>query len=218
MVSPFFKGGTGTVLALRINWRISAGGPRHRTGWGPPDDTQYAYDALKTLSRITFLPETTCHQYLGMAGGKIKALHIDGKAKLESCMYYALRAILCCEWIVQHLSPPPMQISDLLSGLDMEDALHQRIDQLIELKKEQPAHHLIDPFVVIMRFLHEKMASLPAQIPKISPNRISMCLTTCSASSSYRRSHRFPFFEDGFGDTNLILPRLTKFTHNVTAG
>jgi hypothetical protein len=71
---------------------------------------------LEDLSKISFMPETSCYHYLSMVKKYIEEIEENEKVKLKTYMY-AIRSVLCCKWIVAKLTQPPMNIFDLLAEI-----------------------------------------------------------------------------------------------------
>ncbi|BDD09305.1 hypothetical protein FUAX_17370 [Fulvitalea axinellae] len=89
-------------------------------------------DALNNLSQQYFSPKAALHHYLNMG---IKAFaNVQGKKYRLKRLFYALRAALCCRWILEYQTAPPMRIQALLDILDINADLKERILSLIELK------------------------------------------------------------------------------------
>lgn len=125
----------------------------------------HAYEKLSALSRLAFLPETSCHHYLSMARKSVEILNGDKKAKLKTYMY-AIRPILCCEWIIQHLSQPPMHISDLLTELDVDKSFKDNVTELIDIKKRHSEKYRLERSEFLDSYIDNKIATLQEKIPK----------------------------------------------------
>jgi len=127
---------------------------------------------LTALSQRAFMPETACHHYLSMARKYAKALDNDKNAKLKTIMY-AVRALLCCEWIIRHRSHPPMHISDVFAGIEVASMFKDEVNTLIGIKKKHPETYKAARPEAIERYISEKIAMLPEKIPK-NPERPSL--------------------------------------------
>ena len=127
-----------------------------------------AYEKLSALSKLAFLPETSCHHYLSMAKKSVAKLNGERKAKLKTYMY-AIRPMLCCQWIIRHLSQPPMHISDLLTALDVDKPFKERVNELIEIKKRHSETYRLERSEFLDRYINNKIATLQEQIPKNPP-------------------------------------------------
>ncbi|MEE9609612.1 MAG: nucleotidyltransferase domain-containing protein, partial [Desulfatiglandales bacterium] len=75
-----------------------------------------AVDPIIKLSKKAFMPISSCYHYLSVARNNMSKFQNDKKIKIKTYMY-AIRTILCCQWIVKNLNQPPMHINDLLSDL-----------------------------------------------------------------------------------------------------
>jgi predicted nucleotidyltransferase len=128
----------------------------------------HVYEKLSALSRSAFLPETSCHHYLSMARKSVEILNGDKKAKLKTYMY-AIRPMLCCEWIIQHLSQPPMNISDLLTELDVDKPFKDNMNELIDIKKRHSEKYRLERSEFLDSYINHKIATLQERIPKNPP-------------------------------------------------
>lgn len=84
--------------------------------------------AQKTYSRIA-----TIHHYLSMAKKAFDEVTSLQEYKLKK-FFYALRASVACLWILEKEEMPPIEFSKMLIGLDLQENLLTRINQLIEIK------------------------------------------------------------------------------------
>jgi predicted nucleotidyltransferase len=120
------------------------------------------------LSKKAFMPESSCYHYLSMAKNSMSKFQDDGKIKIKTYMY-ALRPILCCEWIVRNLHQPPMHISDLISDLLTDTELKEATINLINIKKEHSENFLIQRSSIVETFLNDQLSDLSNKIPKNPP-------------------------------------------------
>ena len=132
-----------------------------------------AFKPLVKLSKKAFLPETSCHHYFSMAKNSISKFQNNEKIKIKAYMY-AIRPILCCEWIIEHLKQPPMHIDDLLSNITNYKRFKESVKELISIKMDHAENYLVKRSETIEGFLIEKMVSLEKKIP---PDLVSMNLT-----------------------------------------
>ena len=67
---------------------------------------------LRTLSEKAFLPESVCHHYLSMAKKMIERIKNSSKVRIKTYLY-AIRPVLCCMWIIEKGTQPPMLFDTL---------------------------------------------------------------------------------------------------------
>jgi predicted nucleotidyltransferase len=127
-----------------------------------------AVDSIVGLSEKAFMPKSACHHYLSMARNSMSKFQKNGKINIKAYMY-ALRPILCCEWIVKNLSQPPMHISDLISDLLTNNELKKIITKLIGIKKAHSEDFRIQRSSEIEKYLIDQLAALSKKIPENSP-------------------------------------------------
>jgi len=92
--------------------------------------------AITAYSRIA-----TAFHYFSMA----KRLFEDVKDKQEYKLkrfFYVLRSAVACIWIAEKKEMPPIDFHKMLAGLNIQESLHQRIYELIELKSKKSEDYL----------------------------------------------------------------------------
>jgi len=122
------------------------------------------------LARQAFLPETLCHHYLALTHNSLAALKGASQAKLKTYLY-ALRPLLCCQWIIEHNTQPPMLIDKLLTACLAEGApeLRNYVDRLLSQKRQAEERSVIDRSDMFERFLQRRVQELEPHIPKNPP-------------------------------------------------
>ncbi len=128
-----------------------------------------AFERLQALARIAFLPETACHHYLSMAKSSISKYEGGNRVKLKTYMY-AVRPVLCCQWIIRHLTHPPMRIEDLLVEVAEDRPFRDRMADLIEQKKVHYEADTIPRDYLVENYITERIGDIQGRIPK-NPSR-----------------------------------------------
>ncbi len=124
-----------------------------------------ALKPILDLSEKAFMPETSCHHYLSMAKASISRFDNTNRVKLKAYMY-AIRPVLCCEWIIKNLRQPPMFIGDLISDLVEDSELGKSINTLISIKSEHSEKYLVERSTRIEKYLNDKIVELEGIVPK----------------------------------------------------
>ena len=76
-------------------------------------DQQAAIQPVKDLMNDSFLSGTVCHHYISLAKKKLSEIKLYDEVKLKS-YFYALRALLCAQFIEKNESAPPVCIDRLI--------------------------------------------------------------------------------------------------------
>ena len=126
------------------------------------------YDRLVQLAKQAFLPKTACHHYLAMAKSSAEKLKGNERVKLKTYMY-AIRPVLCCQWIVDHMEHPPMRIDDLLADVENDRPFKDTVIQLIARKKEQTERDTVKRLDIIETYINQKIVELENNIPDNTP-------------------------------------------------
>jgi predicted nucleotidyltransferase len=141
-----------------MEWLIS---PMRYRAWSP------WYECLLSLSSQAFLPEAACWHYLSMARKKMGAIEA-ARTVLAKRYMYAIRATLCCQWIIDRGTQPPMELSQLLAGVAGDGAFVTRILELIQEKKCRSESFEIARSSTIDTYLRSVLAVIESDIPKNS--------------------------------------------------
>lgn len=98
------------------------------------------------------------HHYLSMSKRNYHEFF-----KTEEVVYkkylYVLRPILCCQWILEKKSVPPILFDDLVSALFPKE-LHSSLDKLLEMKKASSEKTKGKRFSDLDSFIEENFAKL----------------------------------------------------------
>ncbi|WP_298952235.1 nucleotidyltransferase domain-containing protein [uncultured Nonlabens sp.] len=84
--------------------------------------------AYSQYSRIA-----TIHHYLSMAKKFLEELKQHDEFKLKK-FFYALRSATACKWILEKEELPPIVFQEMIQGLEIDQQLIDRINELINLK------------------------------------------------------------------------------------
>jgi len=135
---------------------------------------QMASQLLLELAQKAFLPETLCHHYLSMARKNLATIKDAPQAKLKTYLY-ALRPLLCCQWIIERNTQPPMLIDELLPAClpEQDTQLGEFVTHMLRLKRQSEETTLIARSSFFETFLQRQLAELEPQIPK-NPPKVSL--------------------------------------------
>jgi hypothetical protein len=127
-----------------------------------------AFDRLIELSKIAFMPATSCHHYLSMAKKSVEQFKVDGMVRLKTYMY-AIRPTLCCEWILKNMEQPPMHINNLIAEITDDYQFKEHVNQLIAQKREHTEKYLVQRSEVIENYINKKITDLQRNMPDNPP-------------------------------------------------
>lgn len=97
-------------------------------------------DVLKPLSLTFFSPIAGFHHYQSMAE-KHSVLVSENNIKLKH-LFYALRAALAANWIIQYQTFPPVNFDELADGIKTIRKYRQEIEDLKALKAEKSESYI----------------------------------------------------------------------------
>jgi hypothetical protein len=128
---------------------------------------EISMSSFSELAKRAFLPETSCHHYLSMARNSLSKC--DNGERISIKVYlYALRAALCCQWIIRQLTQPPMRIQELLIESCPESQVHRYITNLIGLKSKATEKIEIDRSQAFEEYLVTVINYAKENIPRNS--------------------------------------------------
>ncbi len=127
-------------------------------------DVKDVVEPIKDLSQEAFLPLASCHHYLSMAKTHLKVISQCKQVNIKKYLY-SLRPVLCCRWVIEEGSQPPMLFSDLLSAFLPEGELLADIDELLRIKQSSNEMDQVNRNPGIETFLSDEMKRLALLLP-----------------------------------------------------
>jgi predicted nucleotidyltransferase len=109
-----------------------------------------------------FSPIATMHHYLGMAHTSFEDVENHEMVKLKK-LFYALRAALACKWIIDKESAPPIVFMTMVDELSFDEALKDRIKQLIVLKSGKNENYVHPMETALNQFIKLQLEHGKAQ-------------------------------------------------------
>ncbi len=125
------------------------------------------YESLLSLSKTAFMTETSSHHYLSMAKRSVEKFNSAKQVRIKTYMY-AIRPVLCGQWIRKHMSQPPMHISDLLSEVADNKPFKEKVQSLIETKKRYPEQYTVERSEIIEDYINQTIDELQHDMPSNS--------------------------------------------------
>lgn len=130
---------------------------------------------LRTLAAEGFQPLSACHHYAALARRALVDIDASQEVKLKRYCY-ALRAVLCCHWVVKHHAQPPLPIGQLLADLLPDGDLRGTVDDLLRAKMAGTEGSTTPRLPALDAYLHGELARLepcfPANPPKLPHQRL----------------------------------------------
>lgn len=124
-----------------------------------------AVHQLVQLSKRSFLPESSCHHYSAMARNCVAKFGDSEHVSIKNYLY-ALRATLCCEWIVVKLTQPPMRIEQLMDDLLTDRKLRGYVDGLILRKSGETEKSVVERSRSFEAYLTAQIVDMLPRFPK----------------------------------------------------
>jgi uncharacterized protein len=125
-------------------------------------------EALRAVAVQFFVPETGVYHYLGWAG-RIRNRYLAADAVAYKRYLYVMRPLLCAMWLIEHRSPPPMDILHVLDGVRVSPTVAGALHSLIASKRASrelgsgPPDPVIDDFVTEQLLVLKPFGRRPAQ-------------------------------------------------------
>jgi predicted nucleotidyltransferase len=131
------------------------------------------FSQVHELALRAWLPETLCRHYLSMTKRSLAAAKDASQAKLKTYLY-ALRPLLCCQWLIQQSTQPPMLIDELLSAClpENEPDIREFVAEILHVKRNSEETSTMEHSHFFETFLKRQMSELEPKIPK-NPEKLS---------------------------------------------
>jgi len=123
---------------------------------------------LRTLATEAFQPLSACHHYAALARRGLSAIDAANMVRLKRYCY-ALRAVLCCQWVVKYHTQPPLPIGELLTDILPDGEIRQAVDELLAAKRGDGEGATCPRQPILDRFLHGELARLESRFPANPP-------------------------------------------------
>ncbi len=121
---------------------------------------------LKTLAPQVFNPEAMFYHYLAMAKHKTHEICNTEQAKLKTYLY-ALRPLLCCQWIMKFRKAPPMEFSLLMDEfIPVGTELREALELLLREKAATVESQKRDRLPMLDDYLGEELSTLESGMGK----------------------------------------------------
>lgn len=133
---------------------------------------QEAVILLKELAQTAFLPIPAFYHYFSITKRSLALLNETQPIKIKT-YFYALRPLLCCQWIVDCLSPPPMRFEELINTYIPQGELREAIERLLEQRQQGHETETTERVTLIDNYLMTQLPSLESQIPK-NPRKVDI--------------------------------------------
>jgi predicted nucleotidyltransferase len=127
-----------------------------------------AFAGLRSVLDASFNPRASTQHYLNMAiNNKRQWLERD-EVKIKKYLY-AIRPLLCAEWVLKHGSQPPMLYFELLDELHPETRLAHEVRDLVRRKVDMNELDLIPRNEFLNEWIEETITATRAAIPADVP-------------------------------------------------
>jgi hypothetical protein len=120
-----------------------------------------AAQVMREQAAAHFNRRACCEHYLSMARRNMQA-YIAGRQRVRKKKYlYALRPLICLQWLLQRGTFPPTRFQDVMAGLEIEPDLRAAIGGLIEAKQDERESAEVTPIPDFDAFITAHLESTP---------------------------------------------------------
>jgi hypothetical protein len=127
-------------------------------------------EPLRDLAQRVFMPKTVCCHYLAMARSMVNTVGASDLPRIKTYLY-ALRSVLCCLWIIDTNTQPPVLFRLLYDQVPIPGAVRDWIDMLLERRARGGEKEEITRLQDLDDYLSERMAWIAGRIPENPPAR-----------------------------------------------
>jgi len=111
---------------------------------------------INQLGQQCYSPIAVLHHYLSLTKKCLQDLELDSRFRLK-LLFYALRNATACRWVLEQPGPPPIVFQTMLNGLGTEEALQQRITELVALKATKDESYMHEAEPELMQYIRESI-------------------------------------------------------------
>lgn len=124
---------------------------------------------MQKIATSCYSPQANMYHYLNIATDNYEN-YLCKKKQVSSKKYiYAIRAILCCQWITKNHTMPPISIDALLADMSLPPAVKDRFLTLLEKKKRGRKDDIVDK--VLNTYIKEQINVFDFSLETVpSPN------------------------------------------------
>ena len=120
--------------------------------------TSSSWEKISAIINDFAIFKKLIHHYLSMAKHHYHSYFKSEEVILKKYLY-VLRPLLCCQWVIEKKSVPPILFDDLVSALFPKE-LHSSLDKLLEMKKASSEKTKGKRFSDLDLFIEENFAKL----------------------------------------------------------
>ncbi len=119
------------------------------------------FELLQSLSVTSFRPRASFYHYFSLAKHCMTKSEGNDRGRIKLYLY-SLRALLCCHWIISHISQPPMLFDELVSEYLPSGDVRDATDRLLEMKKVSQEADTVEKSPVLEKFIASQFEKLEA--------------------------------------------------------
>lgn len=139
-------------------------------------ETSFIED-LRKIELDYFSPKAAIYNYLNSAKRNTKR-YLKHEEVMIKKYFYSLRPLLCCIWIEEKKTPPPMEFSTLLDHYNGSADFKSEIKSLLVRKMSgeemdlEPRNRVLDEFILDRSSYFEQSVSTLDELPAPSVNKL----------------------------------------------
>lgn len=122
---------------------------------------------INELAQSCFSPIATFYHYFGLAKNTFSDLDGCKELKLKK-LFYALRATLACNWIIQKDSIPPISFITMVNELAFDENIRAEIKNLITLKLTKDESYIHQADENMLQFIRENLNAASADAARLT--------------------------------------------------
>lgn len=123
---------------------------------------------LKNISQQAFLAKTVCWHYLAMAKGMMETVNSTDQPRIKTYLY-ALRSVLCCLWIIEMKTQPPVLFQILKENLLTSGRIMKLVEMILDKRAAGGEKETITRLSELDEYLYDTMLWISENIPENTP-------------------------------------------------
>lgn len=114
---------------------------------------------IKDLRRVAgkyFAPVHAIYHYINLGKKSFDGFLDMERVKLKK-LFYVIRPIMSCMWIEKYKTIPPMNLQDMMRGLELDNGICKLIDDHVNIKAGSTESDIVNKPKELIEFLEQKL-------------------------------------------------------------
>ena len=126
-------------------------------------------ESLRNIADQYYSPKPILYHYVSLAKKKFEDIYEKKEINIKK-LFYVIRPIMACKWVLEKDSIPPMNLHDIMKEIKIEDEILNEINRLIKFKHDCIESDTIIANDNLIKYLHNQIINIDTSINNINSN------------------------------------------------